>query len=209
MNLATVIQGGMGVAVSNWRLARAVSSLGQLGVVSGTGIDTVLIRRLQDGDVGGKVRRALAAFPLPDIAKAALQRYFLPDGRPIAAGALLRQPELAATLRRIAAEGRNGFYRGPVAAEIIRAVQPSGNPMTLDDLARFEARWRRPVCGTFMGRTVLTAAPPLSMPMEARICSSLDRPSDSRVNAAASSCAVDGEPVAWTHPHGDWIDWTG
>lgn len=72
----------MGVAVSNWRLARAVSSLGQLGVISGTGIDTVLIRRLQDGDAEGRVRRAIAAFPLPDIAKAALKRYFLPDGRP-------------------------------------------------------------------------------------------------------------------------------
>jgi len=71
----------MGVAVSNWRLARAVSSFGQLGVVSATGIDTVMVRRLQDGDAGGLVRRALAAFPLPDIAKAALERYFLPEGR--------------------------------------------------------------------------------------------------------------------------------
>jgi len=72
----------MGVAVSNWRLARAVSSFGQLGVISGTGIDSVMIRRLQDGDAEGIVRRAIAAFPLPEIAKAALKRYFLPDGRP-------------------------------------------------------------------------------------------------------------------------------
>jgi len=71
----------MGVAVSNWRLARAVSSYGQLGVVSATGIDTVLVRRLQDGDAGGVMRRAMAAFPLPEVAKAALERYFLPDGR--------------------------------------------------------------------------------------------------------------------------------
>ncbi len=71
----------MGVAVSNWRLARAVSSLGQLGVVSATGIDTVMVRRLQDGDAGGVVRRAMAAFPLPEVAKSALERYFLPDGR--------------------------------------------------------------------------------------------------------------------------------
>ena len=71
----------MGVAVSNWRLARAVSLRGQLGVVSATGIDTVMIRRLQDGDPNGLVRRAMAAFPFPDVTKAALQRYFLPDGR--------------------------------------------------------------------------------------------------------------------------------
>ena len=45
-----IIQGGMGVAVSDWKLARAVSKTGQLGVVSGTAIDTVLVRRLQLGD---------------------------------------------------------------------------------------------------------------------------------------------------------------
>ncbi len=71
----------MGVAVSNWRLARAVSSRGQLGVVSATGIDTVLVRRLQDGDAGGFVRRAMASFPVRDIVKEALARYFLPNGR--------------------------------------------------------------------------------------------------------------------------------
>jgi len=48
-----IIQGGMGVAVSSWRLARAVSLQGQLGVVSGTAIDTVIARRLQMGDPGG------------------------------------------------------------------------------------------------------------------------------------------------------------
>ncbi len=71
----------MGVAVSNWRLARAVAMRGQLGVVSATGIDTVMIRRLQDGDPGGVVRRAMAAFPFPEIVKSTLQRYFRPDGR--------------------------------------------------------------------------------------------------------------------------------
>ena len=79
--LPTIIQGGMGVAVSGWRLAGAVSRLGQLGVVSGTAIDTVLVRRLQDGDPGGHVRRAMARFPFRDVASAALERYFLPEGR--------------------------------------------------------------------------------------------------------------------------------
>ena len=52
--LPKIIQGGMGVGVSNWRLAQAVSKLGQLGIVSGTGLDQVLARRLQDGDLGGE-----------------------------------------------------------------------------------------------------------------------------------------------------------
>jgi NAD(P)H-dependent flavin oxidoreductase YrpB (nitropropane dioxygenase family) len=76
-----IIQGGMGVAVSSWRLASAVSQTGQLGVVSGTALDIVLARRLQDGDPGGHLRRALAAFPRPDVAEWVLARYFRPDGR--------------------------------------------------------------------------------------------------------------------------------
>ncbi|WP_291377641.1 nitronate monooxygenase [Demequina sp.] len=71
----------MGAAVSSWRLASQVAQAGQLGVVSGIGLDMVLARRLQDGDKGGHMRRALAAFPVPEIAERALEEYFLPDGR--------------------------------------------------------------------------------------------------------------------------------
>lgn len=81
MNSPQIIQAGMGVAVSDWRLANTVARLGQMGVVSGTGIDNVLIRRLQDGDEGGHLRRALAAFPVPEVAQSILKRYFLPGGR--------------------------------------------------------------------------------------------------------------------------------
>ncbi len=76
-----IIQGGMGVGVSNWRLARSVSQAGQLGVVSGTGIDTVLLRRLQDGDLGGHMRRALSASPWPKMAQAVVSRFYLFKGR--------------------------------------------------------------------------------------------------------------------------------
>lgn len=76
-----IIQGGMGVGVSSWRLARAVSLLGHLGVVSGTALDTVLVRRLQDGDPNGDVRRSMARFPIPGVAAMVLRRYFLPSGR--------------------------------------------------------------------------------------------------------------------------------
>lgn len=83
--LPQIIQGGMGVAVSSWRLANAVSRAGQLGVVSGTGIDTVLVRRLQDGDSGGHMRRAMERFPIPGVAHDVLRRYFNPNGRPCGA----------------------------------------------------------------------------------------------------------------------------
>lgn len=76
-----VIQGGMGVNVSSWQLARAVAAAGQLGVVSGTGADAILARGLQDGDPGGHLRRALAEFPDQEMAQRTLRRYFLEGGR--------------------------------------------------------------------------------------------------------------------------------
>ncbi len=77
-----IIQGGMGVGVSNWRLAQAVSRLGQLGVVSGTALDSLFVRRLADGDLGGHMRRGLDAFPFPEMARRIWQEYFVPGGKP-------------------------------------------------------------------------------------------------------------------------------
>jgi nitronate monooxygenase len=80
--LPPIIQGGMGVGVSGWRLARAVSQCGQLGVVSGTALDLLLTRNLQLGDPGGHLRRALEAFPVADAAARILGKYFIPGGKP-------------------------------------------------------------------------------------------------------------------------------
>ena len=81
-DLPVVIQGGMGVGVSGWRLAGAVSRAGGLGVVSGVALDTLLARRLQDGDPDGIVHSALAEFPAADVAESVLARWFVPGGRP-------------------------------------------------------------------------------------------------------------------------------
>jgi len=71
----------MGVGVSNWRLAQTVSKLGQLGVVSGTALDSLFVRRLADGDQGGHMRRGVDAFPFPEMAKRIWQEYFVPGGK--------------------------------------------------------------------------------------------------------------------------------
>ncbi len=76
-----IIQGGMGAGVSSWTLANAVSKVGQLGVVSGTALDLILPRRLQVGDPGGHMRRALASFPIPEMAQRILDRYFVEGGK--------------------------------------------------------------------------------------------------------------------------------
>ena len=79
--LPEIIQGGMGIGVSDWRLAKAVSKQGQMGVVSGTAIDSVVARRLQLGDLGGDIRRALSHFPWPDMAQRVLDAFYIPGGK--------------------------------------------------------------------------------------------------------------------------------
>jgi nitronate monooxygenase len=81
MQFPKIIQGGMGVGVSNWRLANAVSKIGQLGVVSGTALDSLFVRRLADGDQGGDMRRGLDAFPFPEMAKRIWDEYYIPGGK--------------------------------------------------------------------------------------------------------------------------------
>lgn len=81
MTQPQIIQGGMGAGVSSWRLANAVAKRGQLGVVSGTALEVILVRRLQEGDPGGAMRRALAEFPCPAVAERILDNYFIPGGK--------------------------------------------------------------------------------------------------------------------------------
>jgi nitronate monooxygenase len=72
----------MGVGVSGWPLAQAVARMGQLGVVSGTALAIILVRRLQLGDPGGPMRRALRQFPFPPVAERVLDQYYIPGGKP-------------------------------------------------------------------------------------------------------------------------------
>jgi nitronate monooxygenase len=81
VQLPRIIQGGMGVGISNWRLANAVSRIGQLGVVSGTALDQLLVRRLQDGDPGGHMRRGLDHFPMAAMAERIWTEYYIPGGK--------------------------------------------------------------------------------------------------------------------------------
>ena len=81
MDNPIIIQGGMGVGVSGWRLARAVARTGQLGVVSGTALPLVLTRQLQLGDPDGDLARALARFPDQAVATRVWDAYYVPGGK--------------------------------------------------------------------------------------------------------------------------------
>ena len=128
-----IIQGGMGVAVSGWHLAQTVSRLGQLGVVSGTALAVVLARRLQAGDLDGRMRHALSQFPFPKIAARLVKDYFVPGGKaPVAPFKLTPMPTLqpgpSAVELTVAANfvevylAKEG-HSGPVGINLLEKIQ--------------------------------------------------------------------------------------
>jgi len=97
-----------------------------------------------------------------------LQRYpattvaYLLDGRAPRVGDRLTQHELADTLRRIAREGKDDFYRGRTADLLLAEMRRGGGIITRDDLARYEAVWRDPIVFSYRRHTVVTMPPPSS-----------------------------------------------
>ena len=87
---------------------------------------------------------------------------FSKNGTPYAAGETLRQPDLARSLERIQREGRDGFYKGETAKLIAQEMQRGGGLITEDDLARYQAKERTPIKGTFRGYEITSMPPPSS-----------------------------------------------
>ena len=84
------------------------------------------------------------------------------DGSAYQAGEVFRQPDLAATLERIAAGGRDGFYRGETADLIVAEMARGGGLISHQDLASYRPRWRAPVRGSYRGLEVISMPPPSS-----------------------------------------------
>src|SRR5258708_2434236 len=84
---------------------------------------------------------------------------FLPGDRGPRAGEIFRNPNLARTLRRIAENGRDGFYQGETAQAIVEVVRTRGGVMTADDLAKFQAEWVEPIQTTYRRSTVSELPP--------------------------------------------------
>src|SRR5438270_8504013 len=84
---------------------------------------------------------------------------FLVDGRAPGAGQIFRNPDLARSLRRIAEQGRDGYYKGPTAQAIVDILREQGAAMDLDDLAQLEAEWVELIHTTYRGWTVSEIPP--------------------------------------------------
>lgn len=91
---------------------------------------------------------------------AEIARLYLPGGELPAVGTRLANPDLARTMELLAAHGRDGFYRGPVAEAIVAAATRGGGVMTLDDFARYEARVVEPLTMDFRGYRLVASPPP-------------------------------------------------
>jgi gamma-glutamyltranspeptidase/glutathione hydrolase len=117
------------------------------------------------------VKGRLAKFP----ASAAL---FLPSGAPPAVGTTWRDPELASVLRRISELGPPGFYEGPVAETLARAMKENGGLITQADLLAYRAKWREPIEFEYRDHHVIGMPPPssggLTMAMIAHLLSGYD-----------------------------------
>lgn len=88
--------------------------------------------------------------------------FFKKDGRFYEPGDVITQPDLAATLKKIARQGPDGFYTGEVAERIAAAVKQAGGTMTTGDLANYKAMLREPVRGTYRGYEIVSMPPPSS-----------------------------------------------
>ena len=121
------------------------------------------------------IKLAADGFPLDAALRAAIQRrlpsmkrfpdlgrIYAPNGAVPKLGERIRQTALAETLKAIVRQGGRVFYQGWIGQAIVATVKKAGGVMTLDDLKYYKAVWRKPLIGSYRGRTVITMPPPSS-----------------------------------------------
>ncbi len=152
----------MGAGISGWALAREVSRLGQLGVVSGTALDQVLARRLQDGDPGGHFRFALDHFPFPAMAERVWRKYYVPGGKsPL---------ESYLRIEMHSHEGSRELYELCIVAnfaEVFLAKQGHSNPVGINYLEKIQLPHLPSLYGAMLGGVnyvLMGAGIPLKIP---------------------------------------------
>jgi nitronate monooxygenase len=161
-SLPTIIQGGMGAGISNWQLAQAVSQLGQLGVVSGTALDHIFARRLQDGDPGGHMRRALDHFPFPLIAERAWSKFYVPGGKPASVSYMRLPMHTKDTAREL-----NELCILANFVEIFLAREGHDNPVGINYLEKIQIPHLPSLYGAMLagvGYVLMGAGVPLKIP---------------------------------------------
>ncbi len=157
------LYGGLAVAVPG-EVAGLDAALRRFGTMSWSEVAAPAIRHARDGfavephlaeKIAEQQDRIRAR---PELAALLLRR----DGTPLRSGDQLRQPDLAATLERIARDGARAFYEGPVAEAIARSVHVAGGIVDTADLRSYRSKWRTPVNGHLGPYDVHSMPPPSS-----------------------------------------------
>jgi gamma-glutamyltranspeptidase/glutathione hydrolase len=134
-------------AIDAWNMA-----LERFGTI---GLDEALQPAIEFAEEGYAVSPIVSHFwelNAPDLAQFAdSRRCLLVEGHAPKPGTIHRQPELGRSMRRIAEGGRNAFYGGPIAEEIVRSMREAGGLMELDDLARYRGEWVEPISTDYRG----------------------------------------------------------
>lgn len=116
--------------------------------------------------VSARLEQLIAANINPGVAQlSAAKNYFMPNGQPIAAGSVKKNPELAQSLQLIAEHGAEAFYQGPLAEKIVQAVRHAEiepGRLNMNDLLNYTVIWREPVCGDYRTLLVCSMGPPSS-----------------------------------------------
>src|SRR5271167_3655390 len=128
-------------------------------------------RKLSD-DLAAAIRIAQNGFPVPEMTAAvwalevdhlraddAASKLYLPQDRAPRTGDIFRNPELAESLREIAAGGRDAYYKGAISQKILDTMKRHGGVMTAQDLAEYSSEWAEPISTTYRDWTVYEMPP--------------------------------------------------
>jgi gamma-glutamyltranspeptidase / glutathione hydrolase len=165
MGFLQAFQGGKSVGVPG-NIALMAEAHSKWGKLKWARLFQPAIRLAEKGFVVNKTLESRLATIAPlwgnfDAARALYWR----DGKPVAMGTTLKNPALAATLKRIARQGPDAFYKGPIASQIVDAVKSSKlapGDMTMSDLAAYRAKEQNAVCAPYRVNVVCGMAPPSS-----------------------------------------------
>lgn len=140
--------------------------------------------------LGARLHELLRVDPLLRQEPAASALYYTPDGQPRPVGSLLRNPAQAAILRRVAQEGADAFYRGPIAQDLVHRVRSAARPgsLGLADLAAYRVLQRQPLCFDWRHHRLCGMPPPaVGLLLNAQILQLYDE-----ANPAPPLMSVDG-----------------
>ena len=144
-------------------VAGLLAAQAKYGKLTRAAVMAPAIRLAADGYIANSLLQREVAADTAKVGRfAGARRIYLPNGRPVRAGDRIVQPELAATMRAVAEQGPDVFYKGVIGDDIVKVLRDAGSTISRQDFADYTPRFKRPLCTAYHGRTVLSAPAPQS-----------------------------------------------